>query len=411
MSTRRPHPLRGLANASPFAVALMVVGLTVTGGLAAAGMGVLPMSHSQNVSTGTKSQSTSLSVAGGSAQSLDATEPSPNTSSSVPVAPPAAAPVVPAAATSHGAARAAATPTPPKTTASPKAAATDGAPSLAEVRADMARAASPSQFPGLEFGCAGDLALAANQPGTMPCGVISQGFSGQIRTECDPGGSPYMNLPIIGVVPPDTSYYTCSAPIITLAAGGWAIIPLTVQPTALAPTYDSGTALFLTLWAGTTMINPDPYDLSVTTPTVPANFSLACQAVTETAYSETITVSGFAPTVMPWGTKLLGTCTLAAHDAANAIATNVSLTKIDSAAEPSFMAWSPVMALTEADALNGPPPASNGAIVTPTGGTVTVWFAIAIPPPAIGSGPTPITFTATHVDGGGAVQTTITVSF
>ncbi|MGH2719361.1 MAG: hypothetical protein ACRDJU_12380 [Actinomycetota bacterium] len=276
----------------------------------------------------------------------------------------------------------------------------------------MARAASPDQFPGLQFGCAGNLSLAANQPGTMPCGVVSQGFSGQIRTECDPGGTPYMNLPVIGAVPPDTRHYTCSAPDITLAAGGWAIIPVTVQPTALAATYDSGTSIFLTLWAGSTMINPDPYDFGVSSPTVPVNFSLACQAVTETAYTETVTVSGFPPAAMPWGTKLLGTCTVTAHDAANAIPTGVSVAKIDSTAEPSFMAWSPFMALTEADAYNGVSTGPNGVGVTPpAGGSATVWFCIVIPPPAIGSGPTPITFSAAHEDGGGGVQATITVSF
>ncbi|HLI55469.1 MAG TPA: hypothetical protein VKY26_00415 [Actinomycetota bacterium] len=247
---------------------------------------------------------------------------------------------------------------------------------------------------------------------TMPCGVISEGFSGQIRTECDAGWTPYITLPPVGPTTP-SPYFTCSAPVVTLTSGGWAIIEVTVQPTAAAPRYDSGTSVFLTLWSGSTTLNPDPYAFNVTEAPVPlpTTFSLACQAVTETAYSETVTVSGFPPASMPWGTKLLGTCTLTALGAPSVVATAISTDAIANPVAPQLMTWSPVMALTESAALEGISSGPNVVTVTPTDGTATVWFCLVIPPTVFGTGPTTITFGAAQVDYGGGITTTLTESF
>lgn len=256
-----------------------------------------------------------------------------------------------------------------------------------------------AQFHNVTFSCPPSPVSLGVGPTVLNCTVASlAGFSGQITTRCSPtedradfpGLSPMLPLTTV-----DPGFSTCSVPAVDLAAGGSAVVPVTITMLPTAPLY-SGTAIFLTLYAGGISLNPGrPYSITGIRPPKPANFTLACRVVTQTALP------------MPLISAIIGSCTVTALDAADIAPTSVHTYPNSIKPPVSGNQFLQVcMASTEAAAI---PPYSSGcpsnAVVTPTGGTGTVWFGYSVSPAgSTGAGPGPWEFDFASDQGGTQVK-------
>lgn len=394
-----PRLLFRLKVASPITIAgaVALAGMLTLGAFAAVGMVVPgPAGPRAPASAG------ALLIAGRSAHGLSPASAPPTATPPAAVPPASPAPVAPASSRAgHGAAAAA--PAAPRAAIDPS------------VTAVMVRMADPGQFQDVNFGCAsGDLVVAPGSQATLMCAVTSlNGFSGQIRTECDPYNSPYLTLPF-GGLSANPGYVTCSGPTVTVPAGGGVTIPITVQVSAAVASGRWGAPVFLTLWDGASMLNADPYGFGLSAPAVPVDFSLACQEGKLATDPATVTpTTGGPPVEMSLGPELVGSCTLTAGDQANIVPTWVEVRGITGADATNASIWSPCLGSSESDVLGGAAAGcgTRQAVVTPAGGTGTVWFSLEVPPTAIGTGPTTITFEASHDQQSWPVSTTLTISF